>query len=113
MTQVYGLRWVPRATIRPHRCAVVAHIGSSRKGFFDTGTDYGRDRVYVSVDAVELMASSLGWLSPSQAKASEERTRVLERQVEDLRRELEIADSELNAVEVIRRRRPSKAKEAA
>lgn len=118
MSQVYGLRWVPRASIRPHRCAVIAHIGSSNKGFFDTGTDFFQDRVYVSVDAVELMATSLGWEPPTRVKAREQKEGDLRQRVADLEAQLAEADRELNAVEVLTQRRTttkrtSKGREAA
>lgn len=105
MSQVYGLRWVPRATMRPHRCAVISHIGSSSKGFFDTQTDFFGDRVYVSVDAAELMATSMGWESPTRVKAREETERDLRQRVTDLEEQLREADRELSAIEVLKQRR--------
>lgn len=110
MSQVHGLRWVPTAAIRPHKCAAIPFIGQSGngKGFFDTGTDYFNDRVYISVVAAEQMAQALGWHSPAAGREWGKRETALKAQVDRLTSDLAAADAELDAVEVIQTRRQAK-----
>lgn len=77
------MRWVESAPTRPQHCAVLPYIGSfnSQRGFIDTGAELpGFDNhVYVSVLAVEQMASMIGWapavedprLEQAQARVAE------------------------------------------
>jgi hypothetical protein len=65
------MRWVPTATINPHRCAVIPFVSASDpEGFIDTGSElsgFGPDKhVYVSVKAVNEMASLIGRPTISQ-----------------------------------------------
>jgi hypothetical protein len=65
------VRWVQQPAMRPHHCAVFPQVAgsNSRRGFFDTGNDFReRDHCYISVEAVEHLASSIGW-QPSSAFA--------------------------------------------
>jgi hypothetical protein len=66
------MRWVQQPAMRPHHCAVFPQVAgsTSRRGFFDTGNDFReRDHCYVSVEAVEQLASKIGW-QPQSAFAS-------------------------------------------
>lgn len=104
--KVHGLRWVPRAIMRPHRCAMVPYVGqNSPKGFFDSGTDYRGDRVYVSVVAVEEMARALGFEAPGTVQARSTREQQLETRVAQLQADLTEANQELDAVELLRSKR--------
>ena len=106
MPKVYGLRWVPAAIMRPHRCAMIPYVGgTSPKGFFDSGTDYRGDRVYVSVIAVEEMARALGFESPGQIRARETSLAAHNLKITQLTDDLAEANRELDAVEVLQSRR--------
>src|SRR4051812_35403908 len=71
------MRWVPQAAITPHKCAVIPFIGTSnaKAGFFDAEVDLpGWDpHVYISVEAVEMMASEIGWEPASKRGVAEKR----------------------------------------
>lgn len=109
------MRFVERAVTRPSRCAVLPYIGQGHeKGYIDTGSELpGFDNhVYVSVVAVEEMARLIGWTSPQQREE-------LDAQVEDLERDLKVAqdqlaemDAELSAIDVLKNRGYTPAKSA-
>lgn len=92
---------VPRAQARPNHCAVFPSLGQAhRDGYFDTGVDLqGFDnRVYVSVEAVRVMARKLDWKGPEDFAEVEREREQLERELEDVRAQLAEADRELSAV---------------
>lgn len=92
---------VQRAISRPNHCAVLPSLGQSHaRGYFDTGVDLqGFDnRVYVSVEAVEVMARTLGWVGPEDLADRDREVAALERELMDLREQLAEADKELGAV---------------
>lgn len=75
------MRRVDQAEIRPHYCAVLPHLGQAhRKGYFDTGNEVTAidPHIYVSVEAVEVMARELGWVGPEEHAAVLDRVAALE-----------------------------------
>jgi hypothetical protein len=86
------MRLVARAAHRPMRCAALPYIGQNHEsGFVDTGSELigGWDNhVYISVVAVKEMARLINWVPPGELRA-------VERDVEQLRAELQIAKAEL------------------
>lgn len=77
----------------PHRCAVLPFKGNSNAaGFFDTGSDLDRQRVYVSFDAVCEMARLLGWVGPSQLREKDAQIASLQHRVDELEAEVREAD---------------------
>lgn len=85
-----SLRTVDHPNLFPHHCAVLPYIGATRgKGFFDTGTDLDRQRVYVSFEAVCEMARLLGWVGPSVKRQYEAEAAELQARVAQLEAELE------------------------
>lgn len=89
------MRRVDQAVIRPNHCAAIPHLGSThRKGYFDTGSELpGFDNhVYISVEFCEQRAVDLGWTSPQDAVALNDRIAHLERELAGVRAEIEAAD---------------------
>lgn len=100
------MRLVPHAAIRPHRCAVIPFIGNSntKRGFFDTGVDLpGWDpHVYVSVEAVEQMASQVGW-QPNQIAAGYARqVKDRDQQIGTLEARIAELEQQVSAVQVLK-----------
>lgn len=93
---------VERAISRPNHCAVLPSLGAAHaRGYFDTGVDLqGFDnRVYVSVEAVEVMARKLGWVGPETIADHDTQVADLEREVSLLRDQLRDADQFAEAAE--------------
>src|SRR5690349_20195855 len=101
------MRFVERAEIRPHHCAVFPQLGASqREGFIDTGAEMpGFDNhVYVGVPALREMCKFMGWPTPeSHAELVEQRDNLLS-SVADLQEQLQDAHCELDAIHVMRSR---------
>lgn len=94
------MRRVQQANQRPFHCAVIPFKGNSNaSGFIDTGQFLGDDKVYVSFEAAVLLAKEIGWVGPSSKKADESRIAELEREVNDLRAQLQDADKLVSAAE--------------
>lgn len=100
------MRFVPHAAIRPHHCAAFPSVrnATTRKGFIDTGVDL-RDpdsHVYISVEAVEVMARMIGW-APQHVNQAAQRKQVRAEE-ESKRKDEEIAvlQRQLEAVETLR-----------
>jgi hypothetical protein len=96
------MRFVQHPAIRPHKCAVLPVMGShNSRGFIDTGQDM-RDpdsHVYISVEALELMATQYGW-QPSAATAPlKAKIEALEKQISDLKAEVAEAEKFAQAAE--------------
>jgi hypothetical protein len=115
------MRLVPRASIRPMRCAVLPHIGANHPaGFIDTGSELigGMDNhVYVSRVAVQEMARMIGWVPVRDVKAAQaERDEALA-QVAELEQQLAETQRNLDAVDQLvsagfaSRRKPGRPKQ--
>ncbi len=83
--------WVDVAERHPFHCCVT---GSNEGPLIDTGnTLVGFDhRVYVGMAGVGVLARFAGWTSPGEREALDAEVARLEREVADLRAEVEEAD---------------------
>lgn len=101
------MRWVPVAAAEPHRCCVVPFVNSDREGFIDTGNRLAgfEQHVYVSVTAVRELARMIGLPSADDLVEAVRRAERAERERDDLREQLVQADTELNAVAVLKNSR--------
>lgn len=98
------MRRVEQCVIRPNHCAAIPHLGSAHaKGYFDTGTDLqGFDnRIYLSVEFCEQRAVDLGWTSPEDARALNERVAELERENTRLAGEVDELNRDFEAIDVL------------
>lgn len=97
------MRWVPQAAISPHKCAVIPFIGTSnaKAGFFDAEVDLpGWDpHVYISVEAVEMMAKEIGWEPASTRGVAEKRLVERDERIAALEHQLEEAAKYQESVE--------------
>ena len=101
------MRFVERADIRPHRCAVVPTIaGDHPDGYFDTGSEMpGFDNhIYVSVVAVREMARKLNWVSPETYQEALDQIDALERELAQANAELRETQHFMDAIDVIESR---------
>ena len=97
-----GLRIVPHALTRPHRCAMWPQLGARHpKGYFDVGTDdpEGWNHSYVSVEFVEQAAKQLGFASPDEVALLKDTVANHERSIESLEQEVREADRFAEAAE--------------
>lgn len=87
------MRWVAAAAARPHRCAFLPQLGSHHpRGYFDTGTSFLGEHVYVSVVAAEMMAAQLRMVPGADLRQARAQTAAARAEVERLRAELEEAE---------------------
>jgi len=99
------MRLVPHAAQRPHRCAVIPFLSNhNSRGFFDTGMDLpGWDpHVYVSVEAVEQMATMLGWAPKEANEVALRKVDNLNAQIADRDDQIKVLREQLDAVETLR-----------
>lgn len=109
-----AIRHVQFCQRRPHRCAAIPFIGQTHpKGFFDTGTEFFGERVYISVVAAEEMARALGWASPAEARAMRMRHQDLEERHAAALEELKIARRAVDAITTAKAPRRKKEEVAA
>lgn len=100
------MRRVDLAAHSPHHCAVIPFVGNSnaKAGFLDTGMDLDRQRVYISLaEAGVQIAQEIGWHPPSAVRERDARIEELEGEVGDLRRQLQDANRQLDAIDFIGR----------
>jgi hypothetical protein len=96
------VRTVDQAAMPPHRCAVFPQLGNSNaRGFFDTGSDLDRQRVYVSFVAVCEMARELGWIGPTQRRGLEDEIASLKAEMEQVSADLEEAERQIAAIDFL------------
>lgn len=87
------MRFVEHATIRPQHCAVFPSLGARHsKGYIDTHVDLDRERVYISVEAVEQLATLQGWHPPERQAAYDDMLAAKDAEIADLRERLVEAD---------------------
>lgn len=92
------MRFVQHPVIRPHRCALLPHLGASNEptGFFDFNTDLDLEHVYVSFTAFRQMADAAGFVPAGTRGVKESR---LARELDDMTARARAAEERLMAAE--------------
>jgi len=101
------VRIVRKAEIRPMKCVFYPQIGHDHpKGYVDTGMDMlGVDpHAYISIQAIEDIASHLGWLTPAENKRMCEELATAHEKIIQLEDENNKLDEEAQAIDVLRGR---------
>ena len=99
------MRMVAHAAQRPHRCAAIPFLSNhNSRGFFDTGNDLnGWDpHVYISFEAVEQMATMLGWVPKAMNHVVERKLEQAENVVKLSEEKVANLQKQLEAVETLR-----------
>ena len=101
------MRFVTKAEMRPHACAVYPHLGSQQQeGYFDTGSNMPGpgvwiNHIYVSVVAVKDMARKLNWISDTEAGELRAQIHQLEQERDEAIARADAAEAVVDAIDVI------------
>lgn len=101
------MRFVERAPVRPHHCAVIPHLGANHKdGYIDSGNEMSciDPHIYVSVVAVREMARLIGDPSREEFEAATARVAQLEEELAAAKDALDSAERFIEAIDAIESR---------
>jgi hypothetical protein len=98
------VRFVSSPVQTPQRCAFLPTIqGFHPKGFIEGTELWGGDRAYISREAVEQIATAMGWVPKHISAKDAKRVAELEAELKEARDEIAQMQTKLDAVATLQR----------